>query len=156
MAISVSGNKVSAQFTPKRIALPSTQARRRRYWEGTPQTRFPRPDIEALAGVRFLIDRIYCDETINYSSSIHESFSGEELVGILLKIRDALISNEYDDLIAEDDREALEWSIKNRTIELKNEGFEPEQIKEIIKLEYPDHIRLDILKRQKNERVLSR
>lgn len=154
MEISVRDNKVSASFIPKAPnELPDAQARRRRYWEGTSNLKYPRPDIEPLEGVRFLLDRIYCDGTINYSSSIGQAFSAEELVGILLKIRDELIAHEYDSLLGEGDPEALSWSIKSRIIELKNDGFDQEQIKEIIKMEYPVHIRNDIAARQAHERV---
>lgn len=147
MNVTLCNNKTS--FIPKAQELPDAQARRRRYWEGTPETRYARTDIEPLAGIRFLIDRLYCDGSISYSSSIGAAFSAEELMGILLRVRDELISREYDSLLEEDDPEALGWSIRNRMMELKTQGFSPEQINEIIKLEYPGHIRMDIVARQK-------
>ena len=140
-------NKTS--FTPKAQELPDAQIRRRQYWEGEPENKVSRPDIEPLAGIRFLIDRIYCDGSINLSSSIGAAFSAEEFMGILFRVRDELISIEHDRAVGEDDPESLDWPIKSRMMELKTQGFSPDQINKIVRLEYPDYIRMDIVARQK-------
>ena len=77
-------------------------------------------------------------------------------MGILLKTRDYLISQEYDQLVQEDDSESLNYSIKTRMLDLMNEGYDPDQVKEIIKLEYPEHIRIDIVARQQQVTVTAK
>ena len=127
--------------SPTRDSLPETIVRRSRYWEkdckGLPLVE---STDEALDRVRFLINQIYSDPDINMNTCLGRYLSAEELMGILLSLRRYLVIMQTDERLREGGPRDYDVGIRLRIIDLKMDGFGHDQIKELVRREYPPEV----------------